>query len=284
MSDSLLRCGPESLLTVSAAPRFLSHSGGVGWQGALFTELVTAPAGVVDHAHEHFCLRRTQTAYRRRIKGQTSWQWVPVGWSLWRPGEEQRSEWEGAGRRQFVFVATSRIEEVVDSPLRASEQLFRPESVPVVQRLFDAMATDLATGSPAGPLVGDCLITALCACLFTPHAGAAPIRGMSGAARQRVLDRIEQDLHRPLALADLAAEAGLGVRQFCRAFRVSTGTSPYQYVLGQRIERARHLITAGTPLAEVASQCGFADQSQLTRLFSRYLGLSPAAYRRTLRR
>ena len=43
-----------------------------------------------------------------------------------------------------------------------------------------------------------------------------------------------------------------------------------------------HLIASGKPLAEVASLCGFKDQSQLTRMFTRRVGLSPAGYRRTL--
>ena len=52
MAPSQLR--DPRLLTVSAAPRFLWHSGGVGWQGAMFTELIAAPARIVDHVHEHY--------------------------------------------------------------------------------------------------------------------------------------------------------------------------------------------------------------------------------------
>jgi transcriptional regulator GlxA family with amidase domain len=85
-------------------------------------------------------------------------------------------------------------------------------------------------------------------------------------------------------LADLAAEAGLGVRQFCRAFRATIATSPHQYLLGQRVERARRLMAAGSSLAEVALLCGFADQSALTRYFTRHIGLSSASYRRTVLR
>jgi AraC-like DNA-binding protein len=53
-------------------------------------------------------------------------------------------------------------------------------------------------------------------------------------------------------------------------------------LLERRIARAQSLIAAGGVLAEIALQCGFADQSQLTRSFSRRIGLTPAAYRRTL--
>jgi AraC-like DNA-binding protein len=246
----------------------------------MFSDLVTAPAGVVDHVHEHYCLRRTHGAYRRRRRGQVYWEAVPVGWSLREPGEGQHSEWEGGGRRQFLFLSTSRIEEVLEHRLLNATGRRQAQITPVVERLFDAMATDLATGSPTGPLVGDCLITALCASLFGIPSGAPRSGGLARAARLRVLDRIEHDLHSSLALSDLASEAGLSVRQFCRAFRASTGMSPYQYVLRQRVERAQSLIAAGRPLAEIALLCGFADQSQLTRVFTRHLGLSPAAFRR----
>jgi AraC-like DNA-binding protein len=178
------------------------------------------------------------------------------------------------------------MEEVLDGPLPrdAIQSWRRPEAGPVVERLFDGMGADLAMGSPAGPLVGDCLITALCATLFASPRRAARTGAFHPAARQRVLERIERDLEKPLTLADLADEAGLGARQFCRAFRATTGTSPYQYVLGRRVERARCLIATGRPLAEVALLCGFADQSQFTRVFTRHVGLSPAVYRGTLLR
>jgi AraC family transcriptional regulator len=132
--------------------------------------------------------------------------------------------------------------------------------------------------------VGDCLVTALCGSLFGSVGRSAKVGALRSAARRRVLERIERDLDQPLSLADLAAEAGLGERQFCRAFRASTGASPHQYVLQRRVHRAQELIAAGGVLAEVALRCGFTDQSQLTRSFSRHLGLTPGAYRRALER
>jgi AraC-like DNA-binding protein len=276
---------PKGQLNVSVQPQFLRHSGSVGWQGALFVELLAAPFRVVDHVHRHYCLQRTRDAMRERRRG-TGWRTVPVGWTLWLPEDELRAEWQGSTRSQFLFVSTARVEQLLDGPLShpGLQRSGRPEQAPVVQKLLDAMATDLAAGSPAGSLVGDCLVAALCASLFTSTRRTDKAGGLVSAARRRVLERIEQDLDRPLTLADLAVEAGLGVRQFCRAFRATTGASPHQYVLERRIERAQKLIASGGMLAEVALQCGFADQSQLTRSFSRRVGLTPAAYRRTLER
>ncbi|MEF3129654.1 AraC family transcriptional regulator [Rhizobium leguminosarum] len=66
-----------------------------------------------------------------------------------------------------------------------------------------------------------------------------------------------------------------------RAFRETTGMTPYQWVLRERIDRARNLLrTSKTPLAEVAIACGFADQSHFTRVFAGIVGTTPGNWRR----
>jgi AraC-like DNA-binding protein len=276
---------PQGLLNVSVQPRFLRHSGGVGWRGALFVEILAAPYRVVDHVHAHYCLQRTRDVMRERRRGE-GWRTVPVGWTLWLPKDELRAEWKGSSRAQFLFLSTARVEQLLEGalPCARAERPGRPQPAPIVQKLLDAMAADLEAGSPAGSLVGDCLVSALCGSLPASVQRNAKVGGLVSAARRRVFERIEHDIDQPLSLDQLAAEAGLGVRQFCRAFRASTGASPHQFVLERRIARAQRLIAAGGVLAEVALQCGFADQSQLTRSFARRVGLTPAAYRRTLLR
>jgi len=79
----------------------------------------------------------------------------------------------------------------------------------------------------------------------------------------------------------LARQIGFSPYHFARLFRQTTGESPHQFVLRQRIERAQRLLAeGGMPLAHVAVESGFADQSHLTRAFKRQLGLTPRAYRR----
>ncbi len=274
---------PTSLLNVSVQPRFLRHSGSARWQGAMFVEVLTAPFRVVDHLHQHYCIQRTHGVMRERRRGQ-GWRTIPIGPSLWQPGDELRAEREGSVRAQFLFVAQSRAGQLVDMPLSSAGRRSLPAATaPVVEALFDALSADLAAGSPTGSLVGDCLVTALCASLSKATRGPRVGR-LTAAARRRVFERIEQDLDQPLTLAALAAEARLGVRQFCRAFRATTGSSPHQFLLQRRVAHAQQLIADGRSLAEVALHCGFADQSQLTRSFSRRVGLTPAAYRRTLQR
>ena len=70
------------------------------------------------------------------------------------------------------------------------------------------------------------------------------------------------------------------MRQLSRAFREATGRSPHQYLLHRRVEAAKVLIRQGLPLAEVAGQCGFSDQSYFTKVFQKHTGHPPGEYRR----
>jgi AraC family transcriptional regulator len=75
----------------------------------------------------------------------------------------------------------------------------------------------------------------------------------------------------------------LSVSHFSRAFRRSMGAAPHNWLLTCRVEAAKeklrdHRLT----LSDVALACGFADQSHLTRVFTRIVGVSPGAWRRSL--
>jgi transcriptional regulator GlxA family with amidase domain len=61
-------------------------------------------------------------------------------------------------------------------------------------------------------------------------------------------------------------------------FHREVGLPPHAYQIQVRVARARALIATGVPLAEVASMTGFADQSHLTRLFKRIVGVPPGQY------
>jgi transcriptional regulator GlxA family with amidase domain len=99
---------------------------------------------------------------------------------------------------------------------------------------------------------------------------------------KRVTDFIDANLAETLQLCDLAALSGLSPSHFGRAFKGSTGLPPHRWHLNLRIERARTMLTDDcASLADVACATGFADQSHFTRVFSRTVGMSPGAWRRT---
>jgi AraC family transcriptional regulator len=94
-----------------------------------------------------------------------------------------------------------------------------------------------------------------------------------------VTDYIKDYLERELSLQDLAAIAQMSQYHFCRAFRQAIGLSPHQYLIQQRVERAKQLLqTGGMSIGAVAIACGFTHQSHLHRHFKRLVGVTPKTF------
>ncbi|MGC1310158.1 MAG: AraC family transcriptional regulator [Phormidesmis sp.] len=90
---------------------------------------------------------------------------------------------------------------------------------------------------------------------------------------------IDAYIARDLTVVKLAAIAQLSPYHFARLFKQSTGTTPHQYILHCRIDRAQHLLRhSALTLAEIAIAVGFCDQSHLTRRFKRIVGLTPTQF------
>lgn len=278
--------GPDGLFTVSVQPRFGVHSGAVGWRGAFFTDLQAANEGTVDHGHARFSVQRSPVPVQvRELRSGAAWTTMTPGVSIWRPGDEQRFDWRGGGNRQFLFVDPGTVEQVLDGPPDPRPSRRGPGEIiesPLAATLLQALVRDLQDGSPAGPLVGDSLIVALVAHLWGCGSSRPGESGLPVGACKRVLAYIEDRLDTPVSLAELAGLARMSVRHFCRAFRASMGCSPHQYLLRQRVERAKTLIaTREMALCDIAQAAGFTDQSQLTRTFRKQTGITPAGYRST---
>jgi AraC family transcriptional regulator len=101
----------------------------------------------------------------------------------------------------------------------------------------------------------------------------------------RVRDRVHDEGGSRLRVGDLAADAGVHPVHLARVFRAHYGTSIGAYARDTRLESARHvLLHTDRPLAAIAVDAGFTDQSHFTRLFRRTYGFTPADYRRTSQR
>ena len=98
------------------------------------------------------------------------------------------------------------------------------------------------------------------------------------------IDYLESHLADGTSLADLAAAAGLSRFHFSRAFKATTGQSPYAFALARRVDRAEELLASEMPLGEIATNTGFAGVPQLRRAFRALKGRSPTSGRRTGRR
>jgi AraC-like DNA-binding protein len=92
---------------------------------------------------------------------------------------------------------------------------------------------------------------------------------------------IDANLNASLSCEVLARLTKLSVSYFARAFKCSFGYSPHVFLLRRRMERAQGLmLKSNAPLAQIAIECGFADQAHLSRLFLQFTGESPGSWRR----
>jgi len=98
------------------------------------------------------------------------------------------------------------------------------------------------------------------------------------AAVTRAIDYMQGHLHSSLGLQELCGVAGLSRYHFIRVFEKATGMPPHAYLNQLRINHAKKLIAAKTPIGEVAIESGFFDQSHLTYHFKRIVGVTPGRY------
>ena len=95
------------------------------------------------------------------------------------------------------------------------------------------------------------------------------------------MELFHEHLDGEIKLATLADECRLSVSHFARSFRRSFGTSAHRYLILQRVEIAKALLSeTNNSLVEVAAQTGFSDQAALTRTFANVVGATPAKWRR----
>ncbi|MBR0690116.1 helix-turn-helix transcriptional regulator [Bradyrhizobium manausense] len=157
---------------------------------------------------------------------------------------------------------------------------------PVIRHIGGALLQALRRPTETNQLFIDHMMLA-----FTTHAAQTygklrwgvkvPRSGLAPWQLKRAYEKLDADLGGTLSLPQLAAEFGLSVSYFSRAFRISAGLPPHQWLLRQRVKAAMQLMTVGDlPLSEIAIAVGFANQSHFTKVFSAQVGVSPATWRR----
>lgn len=105
--------------------------------------------------------------------------------------------------------------------------------------------------------------------------------GIAPHQLKRLKDWIEQSLHLPLTIADLAKQVELSEYHFAHMFKQSMHISPHQYVLQQRLKRAHDLVLhSSQDLIEIALSCGFSSASHFSARFKQYFGYTPSHLRK----
>ena len=208
---------------------------------------------------------------------------VPAGsWSC--------PHWRGMLESVHVLLEPQRLARVAAeacdlNPERVTLPVAFGLSHPELRSAVQALHAELTAGGPGGRLLGESLSNVLAVHLlrrFAPEPTDIHAGGVLPKHKLRaVIEYIHEHLDAELSLDHLAAVAHVSPYHFARLFKSSTGLPPHQYVIARRVERAKELLRERDrpPLAEVATEVGFADQSHFTRHFKRLVGVTPRRFR-----
>jgi AraC family transcriptional regulator len=146
--------------------------------------------------------------------------------------------------------------------------------------------TEEVEGGLADKILVESLGTAMFIRIAQRFVGRLPLsssKGLSPERLRRVRDYVEAHLDDDLSLTVLADITCLSPYHFSRSFKQATGVGPPRYVIQRRLEHAKRLLRrTRQPLAAIAQEAGFADQSHLTQIFRREMGVTPGRFRDAL--
>jgi AraC family transcriptional regulator len=151
-----------------------------------------------------------------------------------------------------------------------------------------AVHAEMVAGFPSGRLFLDSVEQAMAVTLVNGHAVRhRPVqlyRGGLGSARlRRIRELVHAKMEDDLSLDEMADSVGLSTAHFARMFRKSTGETPHQFVLRQRLERAKAMLRApDARVLDVAVACGFKTQQHFAQVFRDIWGVSPTEFRQDL--
>lgn len=158
---------------------------------------------------------------------------------------------------------------------------------PVTLDLLMTLASTLADAGRAAPQALYQHSSALCAHLLVQLSDSPapePERlALSPWQTRRAKQLMLEQMSGSPCIADIARACSLSRSHFSRAFKKTTGQAPRDWLLQARLERAKALLAdSAVSIAQVGLECGFADQSHFTRVFTRCMGHTPFTWRRAL--
>ncbi|MEK6280840.1 MAG: AraC family transcriptional regulator [Acidobacteriota bacterium] len=265
------------------------------WDGIKLTHYGFQAGELPEHKHkDHLvtialgegCGGEIRTASGLRVRGQTrgSVAVIPSGQSF-------SATLEGPSEHLAIYLDPSLVLRAAASESRSAtpaalEVVERcMPSDPVISSIGLALLAELDSEGLSGRLYAESLANVLAVHLLRHYtaAGGSLHRftgGLAGQKLKRVMAFIAEDYESDLSLDDLARVAGMSTFHFAREFKRTTGTTPHQYLIKVRVDRAKAMLTGSEmPLVEVSSRSGFSHQSHFTRLFRKLTGTTPQSYR-----
>lgn len=198
--------------------------------------------------------------------------------------EGHNSEWEITTPFRFVHLY------VADEQLRGSYASIHDRDA----RRLDLPEVTFAEMPQLAPALGamaqaawrgDVLMADAAQAELVSQLGSRPVTlrgGLSPHLLRRMDDWIDAHLDGRIRLADLAGLTGLSSFHLHRMFRAARGLTLHDWIMRQRVARARGMLATGDPLIQIAMACGFSSQSHFTRCFKDQTALTPQAYRAAL--
>ncbi len=212
---------------------------------------------------------------------------VPGDVKIVPPGVPRVWETESATIKLSMYLSPALMLSTAEAMGVAPDRVVIPPCLhlrdPRIEHIGWAVKAELEATEPLGRLYGDCLGVALASHLLRAYAPAAASRADGRLPRRRlarVLDFVRDNIASDLSLAELASVAGVSPSHFKTLFKQSVGMPVHRYVIHRRVEYAAELLAGShAPLADVALQAGFANQSHMARSIRRALGVTPARLR-----
>lgn len=214
---------------------------------------------------------------------------VPAGWDGHWDIERQAS-------LSYVLLSDARLQAFADQSGGRGRRVELLPSVaredPVGSQVLRLLSRCSAHADPSSRLFVEQALDLLCGHLLRAHSSLAqslpappPVKGrLAPWQERRSKEALLAHIDGRIGLEELAQACGLSRSHFARAFKATTGVTPMQWLLSQRLDRAKDLLKNSTlPIDQIADHCGFADQSHFTRAFVRTVGDTPGAWRRTRR-
>ncbi len=200
------------------------------------------------------------------------------------------ARWDGDDHYMQIRIASHFIQSVAREALAMNPDRlelvpeFRTRD-PQIESIGMLLLTELKQENLGGKIYIESLANVLAVHLLRQYTTAKPqLQVYEGGLPQRqllqVLEYVHEHLDQDIKLADLAQLLGMSQFHFSHLFKQSIGTSPYQYLLQQRVERAKQLLKqTDQSIMDIAFLCGFNSHSHLSKQFRQLTGITPNAYR-----
>lgn len=204
---------------------------------------------------------------------------------------QHRANWNQGNPFSLLFLEPDYLTQVAYEFITADRVELTPHYAmhdPLIDQIGRSLTAELESSQFGNRLFADSLTMALSIHLLRHYSTWQQSlhnnnRGLPQRKLQQAIAYINEYLTEDLSLTAMANELDMSQYHFARLFQQSMDVSPYQYVIRQRIERAKYLLrTTSLSISAIAQQVGFSNQNQLTVQFRKSTGTTPSGYRKNL--